>query len=138
MFHRLAAQTRLRAVEGFRRDFSVASGTAAADAFLARRELPDAIVAGDDLIAVGLLARLREHGVDVPEQLLVTGFDGSELSTVCWPTLTTVVQPVQAIARDAVAVLVERMRGEEGPFRRNLVAPTLRLGASTRRDAGRA
>ncbi|MFT4285125.1 MAG: substrate-binding domain-containing protein [Protaetiibacter sp.] len=131
MFHRLAEQRDLRTMPGFRRDFSIASGAAAADAFLAAGELPDAIVAGDDLIAVGLIARLRERGVGVPDRLLVTGFDGSELSTVCWPTLTTVVQPVQAIARDAVGVLVDRMRGATGPFRRNLVAPTLRLGVST-------
>ncbi len=131
LFHRLAAQLGLRTVQGFRRDFSVASGAAAADAFLGGEELPDAVVAGDDLIAVGLLARFRERGVAVPERLLVTGFDGSELSTVCWPTLTTVVQPVQAIARDAVGVLVDRMQGATGPFRRNLVAPTLRIGAST-------
>ncbi|WP_157000853.1 hypothetical protein [Agromyces laixinhei] len=47
--------------------------------------------------------------------------------------VTTVVQPVSAIAADAVGFLVARMDAEAGAFRRNLLAPTLQLGGSTTR-----
>ncbi|MGX5694751.1 LacI family DNA-binding transcriptional regulator [Agromyces soli] len=116
-----------------RGDFSVATGAAAADALLARGPLPDAVVTAGDLIAIGLIARLREHGVEVPRDLLVTGFDGTELSQLLSPTITTVVQPIDAIAADAIAFLTARIAGSDAPVRRSRVAPSLLPGGSTAR-----
>lgn len=117
----------------FRGEFSVESGRAALERFVRRGRLPEAIVAGSDSIALGVLKGLREHGLSVPDDVLVTGFDGSDLADLVWPTLTTVVQPVEAIAADAVAFLCQRMNGDAGPVRRHRLAPTLRLGESTGR-----
>lgn len=130
---RLTAENGIRLVASFRSEFSVASGAAAADAILAAGPLPDAIVAASDQIAVGVISRLREKGHDVPRDTLVTGFDGGELADIFWPTLTTVVQPVPAIAADAVTFLLGRMAQEAGAFRRNKLAPTLQVGSSTTR-----
>ncbi len=132
-FQREVARAGLTAAEPFRDEFSIPSGTAAAEAFLARGPLPDAIVAGSDLIAIGLIARLRESGVRVPEDVLVTGFDGTELSQIYSPSITTVVQPVAGIAGDAVSYLVGRIQGADAPIRNSRIAPTLRIGASTTR-----
>ncbi|MFD0790268.1 LacI family DNA-binding transcriptional regulator [Microbacterium insulae] len=130
---RLAGDNDISVTSAFRSEYSIAAGAAAADALLASGVLPDAIVAGSDQIAVGLIARLREHGFEVPRDTLVTGFDGGELADVFWPTLTTAVQPVSAIAADAVSFLVSRINEGEGAFRRNLLAPELQIGASTTR-----
>lgn len=119
--------------EPFRGDFSLATGAAAADALVARGELPDAVIAASDLIALGLIGRLREHGVEVPRDLLVTGFDGTELSQVLAPTLTTVVQPIEAVAADAIGFLLSRVAGSTAPVRSSRVAPTLLVGGSTTR-----
>lgn len=134
---RRAAVEKLAAVHGMSllsshdSEYSIAAGVAAADGFLARGLLPDAIVAASDQIAVGVISRLRERGYTVPKDVLVTGFDGGELASVFWPTLTTVVQPVDAIAADTVAFLVSRMAGDAGAVRTTQLAPALQIGEST-------
>ena len=130
-FQRAASASPLPVTAPFRGEFSIASGTAAADELLARGPLPDAVVAGSDLIAIGLIARLRERGVRVPEDVLVTGFDGTELSQIYSPSITTVVQPVEEIATEAISYLVGRIQGAQGAVRNSRVAPALRLGQST-------
>ncbi|MBL0885252.1 LacI family transcriptional regulator [Myceligenerans sp. I2] len=127
----LTAEHGMTLVSAFRSEFSVASGVAAADTILGTGSLPDAIVAGSDQIAVGVISRLREHGYDVPRDTLVTGFDGGELADIFWPSLTTVVQPIATIAADAVAFLRARMEHESGAYRTNKLAPELRIGRST-------
>lgn len=129
-FHKLAAEHELAITGTYRSEFSIASGVAAAEELL-KFALPDAIVAGSDQIAVGVVSRLRQAGLSVPEDLLVTGFDGSELAAVLWPSLTTIVQPIDAIASDAVNLLVRRINGDEGAVRRNRVTPSLLVGRST-------
>jgi LacI family transcriptional regulator len=119
----------------FRSEFSVEAGVAAVDRLLEHHPLPDAIVTSSDSIAFGVLRRLRERGLAVPDDIVVTGFDGSDLAEVVWPTLTTVVQPVEAIAADAVSFLVNRIDGQDGPVRRNRLMPSLRLGESSRRGS---
>jgi DNA-binding LacI/PurR family transcriptional regulator len=130
-FQREIGRSGLTAGEAIRGEFSIASGAAAADALLSRGALPDAVVAGSDLIAIGLLSRLREAGIHAPDDVLVTGFDGTELSQIYAPSITTVVQPVEAIARDAIAYLVGRIQGAESALRNSRIAPTLRIGEST-------
>jgi DNA-binding LacI/PurR family transcriptional regulator len=132
-FQRIVSDAPARVDAPFRGEFSIASGVQAAEQLLSRRRLPDAIVAGSDLIAVGLVSRLREAGVRVPDDVLVTGFDGTELSQIYSPSLTTVVQPVEGIATDAIAYLVGRIQGAESAVRQSRIAPTLRIGQSTTR-----
>lgn len=81
--------------------FTLEFGLSAA-ATIADGPLPDAIVAGDDLIAAGLITGLKRHGVAVPQDVMVTGFDGTMLADVSDPALTTVVQPFDQIAAEAV------------------------------------
>jgi len=49
-----------------------------------------AIVAFDDLMAVGLIYRLRQRGLSVPDDISVSGFDNVRVSRLVWPNLTTV------------------------------------------------
>jgi LacI family transcriptional regulator len=65
----------------------------------------DAIVCGNDLIAVGALHALSGLGVEVPEQVAVTGFDDSLRPLVGWPALTTIRQPLAEMARRALTLL---------------------------------
>ena len=136
-FHRLARVHGMKVGAAYRSEFSTESGAAAAEHLLAAGPLPDAVVAGSDQIAVGLISRLRERGHTVPRDVLVTGFDGSDLASWYWPTLTTVVQPVSSIAADAVRLLVGRIDGDDGARRRSRLAPTLQLGESTLRGKSR-
>lgn len=65
----------------------------------------DAVVCGNDLIAVGALHALGGLGVGVPEQVAVTGFDDSLAPLVGWPAPTTIRQPLREMARHALALL---------------------------------
>lgn len=132
-FRRLCGRDGLEVAGHYRGEFSFACGMAAAEQFLTDGALPEAVVAGSDSIAVGVVSRLRRHGVRVPEDVLVTGFDGSELAEVVWPTLTTVVQPIQPIAAEVVRSLVSRIDGDVRPFRHTRLVPHLRAGGSTSR-----
>lgn len=111
-------------------NFSVEAGIAAANELLARGPLPDAIVAGSDVNAFGVVSALRAAGIRVPDDVLVTGFDGTSLSEVFDPALTTVLQPTAEIAAAAVAFLTERMANPDGPVREQVISPRLLVRAS--------
>ncbi|MCP2098657.1 MULTISPECIES: LacI family DNA-binding transcriptional regulator [Actinosynnema] len=88
-----------------------------------------ALVAYNDLMALGALERLRERGVVVPDRMAVVGFDDLLYSAVCHPSLTTVALPMEEGGRAAVRELLARLAGEPPSTR---VLPTsLRVRAST-------
>lgn len=109
-------------------------GEEAARTLLSRGPLPDAIVAGDDLVAAGVIAALKRARVHVPSDVQVTGFDGTMLADVCEPRLTTVVQPFDELAREAVEALTRRMDEPDAPYVLSRVAPSLRVAESTSAD----
>ena len=96
-------------VEG---DFTLASGTVAADALLADRRGATAVVCANDLMAIGLMARAADLGVSVPGDLSVTGYDGNELGTFMRPSLTTVMTSPSAIGSAAARLLLDVVDGK--------------------------
>jgi LacI family transcriptional regulator len=86
-----------------------AGGTQAADYALASGVT--AVVAFNDLMALGILDRLRHRGVDVPGELSVVGFDDVQLATLVSPALTTVHAPLARLGRRAVDLLLALLRG---------------------------
>lgn len=75
------------------------------------RERPEALVFANDQMAVGALHALEKRGLRVPEDMVVTGFDGIPLSRLVRPALTTVHQPTLRIGEEAVELLVKRLNG---------------------------
>jgi DNA-binding LacI/PurR family transcriptional regulator len=69
-----------------------------------------AIVAFNDMMALGVLRRLAARGVDVPRDISVVGFDDILYAAMCAPPLTTVAMPMEAAGRAAVDLLL-RQRG---------------------------
>ncbi len=112
-------------------EYLLAFGESAVTELRARGPLPDAIVAGDDLVAAGAVAALKRAGLRVPGDILITGFDGTMLADVCEPRLTTVVQPFDELAAEAVEALVQRREDPDAPYALRRVAPTLRVAEST-------
>ncbi|MFE0382039.1 substrate-binding domain-containing protein, partial [Streptomyces inhibens] len=115
--------------------FSVEGGHAAAAALL--DEGCTGIVCGSDLMALGVVRAARQRGLDVPGALSVVGFDDSQLIAFTDPPLTTVRQPVQAMATAAVGALIEeihdRAHGRQTPGRRTefVFQPELVVRGST-------
>lgn len=94
-------------------DFSHAAGDDAVARLLdAPDGLPDAVFCVNDLSAFGFLDGARRRGIRVPDDLWVIGFDNIEMSA--WPAydLTTADQPITAMARASVALLVRRLGDE--------------------------
>lgn len=69
----------------------------------------DAIICANDIIAIGALRLLREAGVVVPGQTIVTGFDDIPLAELIEPPLTTIRQPLQVIGDRAIELLLARI-----------------------------
>ena len=91
----------------------------------AGRALPRAIACANDLTALGVMSALREHGISVPGQVAVTGFDDIPLARHLRTTLTTVRQPIREMGRTAFEVLYSMIRGERPPERDIVLATEL-------------
>lgn len=88
------------------RDYTIESGTLAGRALLGgRRNRPQAIVCADDLIAIGVLRACRELGVRVPDEVQVTGFDDITFANYVFPPLTSLAQPTDRMASEALHLL---------------------------------
>ena len=76
-------------------------------ALLEKSNIPTAIMAADDGMAVGVLSALKDAGLDVPGKVSVTGFDDIELSEYLVPALTTIRQPIEEMAIAATDMLIK-------------------------------
>lgn len=108
---------------------SVDAGYAAAQDVLASRAT--AVVAYNDLVAFGLLARLNELGVAVPGDISITGFDDIELARFATPSLTTATVPQVELGRLAWEHLRRSAAGEDVDPTPPLIRPLLAVRAST-------
>ena len=89
----------------------------------AGRELPRAIVCANDQTALGVMSALRKHGIGVPGQVAVTGFDDIPLARHLRTSLTTVRQPIKQLGSTAFDVLYS-MLNREPLAARDIVLPT--------------
>lgn len=92
----------------------------------------DGIFAGNDEMAVGAIWAAARAGRSVPDDLLVVGFDGTARDELVEPTLTSVVQPFDAIASAAVDLLDRIVGGADG-LGSVTIEPELVVGSSSRR-----
>ena len=77
------------------------------------KELPTAIFAGDDTIAVGVIKTLKERGIRIPQEMAVVGFNDLDLATVVEPHLTTMRVPQFEMGEAAYAILCKLVRKEK-------------------------
>lgn len=92
-------------------DFSYASGLVAGEALLNAPHPPTAIFASNDDMAAAVVSVAHRRHLDVPGDLTVAGFDDSIAATTLWPPLTTIHQPVRALATTALQLLIQDIRG---------------------------
>ena len=90
--------------------FTYRSGLDAAEKLLDAAK-PTAIFASNDDMAAATMAVAHRRGLEVPRDLSVAGFDDTQLAITVWPELTTIHQPIADMAREAVRLLVEQIRG---------------------------
>ncbi|MGZ4614693.1 MAG: LacI family DNA-binding transcriptional regulator [Actinomycetes bacterium] len=109
----------VRGAESYHR----ADGASAMADLLALPEPPDAVFCFNDLLALGALRTLLQHGVRVPEDVALIGFDDIEESRYTTPTLSTVRPDKASIADRAVELLAARIDGAGPASPRGVVEP---------------
>ena len=88
----------------------------AADFFFREgRERPEAIVCANDYMLMGLYKSLKKRGIRVPEDVILTGFDGTEEGQAFIPRLTTVDRKREVVADEAVRMIDKMVKGEKCP-----------------------
>lgn len=97
------------------------AGHSATLELLLRGETFDAILAASDLIAIGAMHALRDHGIEVPSQVAIVGFDDIPAASLVNPALTTVMQDTRSAGEALVDTLLRQVRDEPAA---NLVLPT--------------
>ena len=109
--------------------FSIEGGQAAAGRLIERGIT--GIVCASDLIALGAIRAARRAGLAVPGQVSVVGYDDSPLMSCTEPPLSTVRQPIEAMGRAAVAMLVGQIEGAAVAHEELLFEPELVVRGST-------
>ncbi len=74
-----------------------------------REDLPDAIICANDMMALSVIEVLKRHNMKVPEEVIVTGFDGFELESYCTPRLTTAQINLEDIARHTIQMIQDKL-----------------------------
>ncbi len=126
-----------------RGDFSLQAGHAAAERLIAMTERPTAVICASDMVAFGLISGLRGHGLSVPGDISVVGFDDIEMSEFYVPALTTIRQDRTRIGRRAAALLIDQLKlagngDDAGSARIETLDVTLSIRDSTASPAGSA
>ncbi len=114
-------------------DFHVASGERLARAMLQLPSPPTAIVAGNDLMALGVYQAARDAHLRIPEQLSVVGFDDLPVASWVSPPLTTVRQPLAQMASTATRLVIDIARGGQPTQTRVELSTELVVRESTSR-----
>jgi LacI family transcriptional regulator len=90
--------------------FTYRSGLETAEKLLNRKKPPTAIFASNDDMAAAAVSVAHRKGMDVPRDVSIVGFDDTPTATTVWPELTTIRQPIAAMAASSVELLLRSIR----------------------------
>lgn len=125
------AQAGLEVVGEVRGDFTYASGREAMSELHAQSGGCDAVIAVNDMMAIGAMDAARiDLGLAVPQDVSIVGFDGSGAGRLGGYDLTTVSQPVQRMTEAAVELLLHRIEDASAPPEQRLFTGRLERGSS--------
>ncbi len=112
-------------------DSSIGSGETCTEKLLALQNPPTAIFAANDDMAAGIIRFADRAGIDVPKELSVAGCDDVALARQVFPALTTLRQPLAAMAKRAAEELIQYSRGESQFTGEEVFPATLQVREST-------
>lgn len=95
-------------------DFTIESGRKAMEQLLQLDERPTAVFTAGDNLAVGAMLAIREHGLTIPDDISIVGFDDIEMAKFLTPALTTIRQNSYGLGSKAADMLIYLIEGNEG------------------------
>lgn len=107
------------------------SGHDATQELLALTSPPDALFAGNSLLAAGALLAVRERGLRIPEDIALASFDETAWETLVEPAITVIAQPTYEIGKAAAELLIQRIADPQRPSRRILLNGQLLIRGSS-------
>lgn len=75
-----------------------------------RKDRPTGVICNNDIIAVGVIEGMRSHGVHVPQDMSIIGYDDSDYAVLVEPHLTTFTPPIEMMTKTAVDMLLEQIK----------------------------
>ena len=112
-------------------DFSIEAGERAIDLLLSQGQSFSAVFCSNDEMAIGAMRALISHGLRVPQDVSVVGFDDIRFARYTSPPLTTVAQPKNALGREAMTMLIELLHDPGVPPRKRVLSADLVVRGST-------
>lgn len=106
-------------------EFTKSEGEAAFHRLFKRKAVFSAIVCGNDEIACGVITAARLHGLALPDQLSIVGFDNSPITLCTYPTLTTIDYPIAQMGQYAANHILQTVYGEQIDCDSGLFKPQL-------------
>lgn len=106
-------------------DYTENGGYLTAKAMLGRSELPEAIVAANDLMAIGVMKACEEAALRIPEDIAIVGMDNLDIASRVYPKLTSVSLVQEEIGRRSAQVLMDRLLGIPRDEEENKLTPRL-------------
>jgi len=102
-------------------------GYNAMDSLLAEQNIPDAIFAVNDPVAVGAFQRIKETGLKIPDDIGIVGFSNNKITALVDPPMTTVDQPSFEMGKRAAEILIEMIENEKIPAKPQTVVLEAKL-----------
>ncbi|MDR3505855.1 MAG: LacI family DNA-binding transcriptional regulator [Acidocella sp.] len=111
---------------------SIEAAEAETASWLSHGHAPEAVIASNGLLLMGVVKAIRAAGKHIPEDLAVAGFDNESWTELAGPGLTVIEQPVAEIGRTAMHLLLERLEAPNSPVRKVVLGGRCVVRGSTR------
>ncbi len=92
-------------------DYSYESGAQGAQYLLSLTKPPSALICANDSMAIGAIKTVHEHGLQVPGNISIVGFDDITIASQIFPALTTVAAPITEMATTSISMLISLING---------------------------
>lgn len=112
-------------------DFSQKEGYHVAQTLLSKTETPTAIIAADDVVALGVISAVQDQGLEVGNDIVVTGYGDILLTEYSQPPLTTIHCPTYNLGQKACQMLAAQLRGETPVDKHPVLKPSLVIRQSS-------
>ncbi len=132
-FQRAMRQASLPIYEDFlaESDFTQRDGYRAGQTLLSKSDTPTAIIAADDVVALGVMAAAQDQGLEIGQDLAITGYGDILLAEYAQPPLTTIHRPTYGLGQQACRMLISRLQGEKLENEQIVFKPSLVIRQSS-------